>query len=1684
MKKVKTMVVVAAVAAGIAAVINKKKEGNDSEKEVNESEEKEEDQRYHINTNDASQFVPKEKPSEQPRSDYLDQEALKEIQRLLEEEVQNKVEIVPIVEETTSFNNEEPIEEAMDSTMSEEDSNTVSLRQLFAATAGVINEEEFVSSFVPQAEENITEEEEITSPFLAEINDYLAKELSSSLQDDTEETAFVTEMDKQIVKELLGDLQDDMNVEEVPTLGVEEDTIEFPFITEENNDIAKKIFESLQSVIEEITTFELEEEEEVASPFLAEIDEDIAEEIVSGFHFAAEEDETTTFEPEDDKIEISFIIEENDDIAEKTFESLQIDTEEDEMITFELEEEEITSPFLAGVDEDVAKEILSSFHFATEEDETTTFEPEEDKIEISFMTEGDDDIAKMIFDNLQSDMEEDVTAFELEEEEEITSPFLVEADEDIAKEILSSLHFATEEDETTTIEPEEDKIESSFITEENDDIAKKIFDNLQTDTEEVTTFELEEEEITSPFLVEVDEDIAKEILSGLQFETKSEESISLADTEEEISSPFLTMVDEPVEEDVLSGLHFGTTIDETPVLSEPVKEEMITFELEKEEEITSPFLAEVDEDIAKEILSNLQFEIPNPFEDEDVKEDAGNTLEKELVEMHAAKEEVIEETIEAIDEEVEDEFKVTLEVENDDEEIEASTVSEEDEVEFDMEVAEEDEEKPMVFVDDDFLSKYKFNDLSQEDLDKYQIYRTPKSEEVVVKETVVEEKIVEQPEEEPASLSTVEEPIEDEVTEESTLFQLYPDMTEDEDDDDDDEEILRKKEVISKMREALRQEVPVSDELVEEEIAAETISIENEVLEEEILEEESIVEEPFEEKATESVLFQLYPDTVEEEDDGLETTIPVMAEDEIKEDLEEFVVEEKTSTEEIKEETAIPEGIILSRSYEDMVREEDGLDFGAPEETEVVEVLTAEETSAEEKTETVEMKTGEVPVAEDASIETEIPVVEETRTEELILETTEMSTEEEELVAKPSVEEETTEPSLMPFDEIEKNYEVDEDFLKELMSRFDNMDDDQDEFDLESFDKDFEGFDEDGSLVGESVVFEEDESLTEEKVFEEAINTEEMSAVWESEVTLVEDVNTDVLNELLNETTMQSIKPVEDLEKYTALDEEDEFNSEYLDFGETGQDDFDSYESELEKLSEAVAKLADIELDQKKNDEMIFTWDDSYQVSPDFVSEMDMMLDKIGAFSSRVEGFQYGLEGNGFLETKKSRPLLTDYEYYNLNWEEEKEEAYQAIDVDWELDEYMEKRLFSPEENEDDALTEGLKYLNKRRLKKEAENKVAITRAEKYQHNDEYEVDPFWSYDDILIDQYIRQPFIPPHSQMNPWGYNYSQPPFSYVNPMPVMNPHQLNFTPGYGYMNFNSNPYMMNPMMNQNPLMSYNPMMNPNMNMYPDTTMNMYSDTAYVPPVEKIVIDEIDELEEIENIQIKKKIVGTAIQKAEKRPEPKIDERRLEELIEQKAFEILMQQQIQQQYQEQIVNVPTQYELMQNEPIQNMAMSVMPEQGVPVAPEDPTPVMQEQVIPVMQEQAIPTSPSLNEYQVVEPEVEPFERDERFPFIDEGIFRKLHGEVTECLNSYTDYPTLNLQHQIFYFDPELQVKLIKQAKQSGYYCYIREDGILLEKVLSNDFDYIFETVLAMANRVLSEFSLYKGVSIFPNEQLN
>ena len=1650
MKKVKTMVVVAAVAAGIAAVINKKKEDNNPEKEVNEHEEKEEDSRRYIISENASQFVPKETNKEQKRTDYLDEEALKEIQRLLDEkeEKDTKEEIKPIVEEPLHFYNdlieEEPIAEVEKTPLIEEDDSTVSLRQLYAATAGVINEEEIVAPFIPQTEEIITkeeiedvpveatsvfdsEEEDIVSPFIKEMDEYIAKALLDDLPSEAdEEILFNTE-------ELFKSLR----------FGTTTDETSIPFEPEEETtSTTEELYGSMHfGTIEDETPASIEiEEEEITSPFLTEIDERFAKEILSGLQVETATDETPVpAEPEEETVSI----------MEELYGSMRFGTTTDETpVSIEIEEEDITSPFLTEVDEQLAKEILSGLQFEAPADETPVpSEPEEETVSIMEELYG-----SMRFGTI---VDETPASIEIEEEE-ITSPFLAEIDEQFAKEILSGLQFETPTDETPVID--EPEVESTFDTEE-------LFSSLQfstaTDETPVTVEEEEElpfdvgkllsglqfetmtdetpvidepviEEITSPFLTEVDEQLAKEILSGLQFETRREEPISFETDNETTTSPFLTIVDEPVEEDVLSGLHFGTTIDETSVSFAPevetisssvteaeddIAEEIQVEATEEEEEIISPLITELDDHIAQEILSEIHFDEPNPFEEE-----VGDTLEKELVEIQEPK--VVEDLVadhseEIVEEVVEDEPKVIFVVENDDVEIEASTVSEEEETEFELEVAEEEDEEEMVFVDDDFLSTYKFNDLSPEDLDKYQIHKTPKQEEVTV-EPAVENVTEEIQEEEPVSVSTVEEPIEDEVTEESTLFQLYPDMTEDEDEDEDedDEEALRKKEAILKMKEALQDGKAI--------------------VEEEALSEESVIEEPVQEEPAKSVLFQLYPDMAEEE----ETPEVSVQTDLVAEVKEEAVLAPKETI----EEPVMTESVVLSRSYEDMVREEDGIDFNVPPKTTVEEVLA-----------TVEPKEEPVVVAETKQVEevtTEEPVVvvetkqaEEVTTEEVSSEAVELKTEE------PSSETELSEPSLKSFEEIEENYEVDEEFLKQLMSRFDDIDDDEEELDLESFD--FTRFEEEPiSVEGNNI---QDENII----------------TVENEVTLVEDYDTDVLNELLSETTTQSITPAEDLEIYTALDEEEEVNPDYLEFEGTDLEDFNSYESELEKLSEAVAKLADIELDQKKNDEMIFTWDDSYQVSPDFVSEMDMMLNKIEAFSARVEGFQYELEGDGFLEVQRTKTLPTEYEYYNLNWEEKLVDDYQPIELDWELDEYMEKRLFSQKTKEDEMLTEGLKYLNQRRLKKETENRVIVSRSEIHQHHEEeYEVDPFWSYDDILMDQYLRQPFIPPHSQMNPWGYNYSQPPFTYMNPMPAMNPYQLNFTPGYGQMNFNANPYMMNPMMNQNPMMTFNPMMNPNMNMYPETT--------FTPPVEKIVIDEIEDLEEeIESIQVKKKIVGAEIQKVEKKPEPKvekkpelkIDERRLEELIEQKAFELLMQQQLQQQYQDQFVNVP-----MQNELIANIQ--------APIIQVQPTPIIQEQVEPVVQEQQITTSPSLNGYQVVEPEPEPFERDERFPFIDEGVFRKLHAEVNECLNSYSDCPTLNLQHQIFYFDPEMQVKLIKQAKQSGYYCYIREDGILLEKVLSNDFDFIFETVLAMANRVLSEFSLYKGVSIFPNEQLN
>lgn len=264
------------------------------------------------------------------------------------------------------------------------------------------------------------------------------------------------------------------------------------------------------------------------------------------------------------------------------------------------------------------------------------------------------------------------------------------------------------------------------------------------------------------------------------------------------------------------------------------------------------------------------------------------------------------------------------------------------------------------------------------------------------------------------------------------------------------------------------------------------------------------------------------------------------------------------------------------------------------------------------------------------------------------------------------------------------------------------------------------------------------------------------------------------------------------------------------------------------------------------------------------------------------------------------------------------------------------------------------------------------------------------------------------------------------MSPYFNMNPYYQNQGINYGFNHPALNPYDMSGLfaMNQNQMM--NQFTNPNQVQQSPMPNNTAADVSLSE--ESLPADEA--------VTIKKKVVGGEIKKVEKVIPEKSVAQQVEELVQQRL------------QQERQVQQP------------------LPQTVIPTA-----------------QPALPPAASV-EYQVVKPTIQEqreFIRDVRYPFIDEAEFNKLYQEVMDSIRNYPNHSTLNVQHQIFYFDPELQVKLIKESKANGYYCYIREDGILLEKVFLNNRDMILDAVFSMANRVLSEYSLYKGVSIFPNE---
>ena len=679
--------------------------------------------------------------------------------------------------------------------------------------------------------------------------------------------------------------------------------------------------------------------------------------------------------------------------------------------------------------------------------------------------------------------------------------------------------------------------------------------------------------------------------------------------------------------------------------------------------------------------------------------------------------------------------------------------------------------------------------------------------------------------------------------------------------------------------------------------------------------------------------------------------------------------------------------------------------------------------------------------------EVEEPAVEELADEELAVEELVV---EELVVEELAVEELATEE--LAADEIitEKSIEepIFDEKLEDIFTKLEDILVDDDEIEYEAFN---------------FTDFNEEESVTIEDISH--LNKQNDVPEEESEENSLSEIDYDVLDELLFETN-RSADEDKNSERFVTLEtnEDDELLNDPYD---------DEIASEIKKVADVVAKLADYDGEQKKN-ELVFNWEDNNEYFGDYETEKDIAISKLYAFSSRAESFQRELKEDEFIVEKIKDNEEDNYEYYGDSYHEPNP-LYQILDVDWDLEDNFSEDIFLSNKGEEKIIDDGLKYLNQRRLAKESEleQKVIPKRSEKHQITEDYEVDPYWSYDDILMDQYIRQPYIQsyaqPFMQMNPFMSYYQPNPYGYMNQTQFMNPYQMN---PFQMNPYNINPYQMNTgmgTMNWNPYMMNQQNMNYNSNTYPDA------------PVPNTVVEE----EEIEEIQVKKKIVGTEVQKAKKQNDENLMQRQIDELVNRRIMEALQQQQAENQmmYKEQPIYEQIVYQ--EEQPVQNQI--VYQEQQAPnqIGNQEMRPVLEQQEI--IQEPAFQNTPGLDEYEVIAPtsqEQRSFIRDQRYPFIEESAFHLLFQEIVDSLNSYQNHQTLNVQHQILYFDPELQVKLIKEAKDTGYYCYIREDGFLLEKVMVNDVETILDMVLAMANRVHSEYSLYKGVSIFPNEQMN
>ena|GEM_PF-5844928 len=556
---------------------------------------------------------------------------------------------------------------------------------------------------------------------------------------------------------------------------------------------------------------------------------------------------------------------------------------------------------------------------------------------------------------------------------------------------------------------------------------------------------------------------------------------------------------------------------------------------------------------------------------------------------------------------------------------------------------------------------------------------------------------------------------------------------------------------------------------------------------------------------------------------------------------------------------------------------------------------------------------------------------------------------------------------------------------------------------------------------------------------------------FEKNIKEIENDNFNVLDEFVMETN-RSDNLLEEKEEYVLLDLGDDNDFELF-------EDFE-FDPEIEKVSEAVAKLADFELHKKKN-EVNFESNSYLDVDfeAEFLSSMKeegfnekfsdnrILLEKLNSFSSRVESFQQTIPVKKSNKEKKIEDIPLSFE----DVRDEETIEYHPLDGEESVEDFLEFDLFSEDRVSNRQMANNeLQYLNKRRLETESNFKSFIPpkRVKRHRESREYNYEAFSAYGGLTPNYYGNRPHDSFY-QTYPMNYNY-------MNQMQFMNPMGM-------YQNWN-------PYMQMYPTESFSNW-DPYMQMSSDmgvTQDDMFTSEELDDLPESILSDSTLIEEELEEVRVKKKVLGTEIRKAKKSVDDGNVQKQMEEMINQRVTLALQEIEMRNQARAQEIQPVVQQE---EKAVELTVPPIVIAPPVAIAPPQPISVFtnfEENTSsqPIMQEQ------------------EMFMRDQRYPFIEETVFQDLYQEVLESLQEYHDHETLNIQHQIFYFDPELQVKLIKESKASGYYCYIREDGILLEKVVVNNTQAMLEAVFDIANRVFSEYSLYKGVSIFPNNKLN